>query len=110
MSIVNLQKQSGALLASTAPLTISLSTTNTGDFMVVGVMSDQITDVVTSVSTPLNTFTKIGAGQRIDTNGLGFISMYYCKNITGETTPTLTIAHSGTANLAAVMFGYSGVD
>lgn len=89
---------------------MALATIKAGNFMVVGVASTSTTNTVTSVSTPLNTFTLIGPGVQLGGGGAGFVTLYYCKNIVAETTPTLTVAHSGSISLVGVSAEYSGID
>lgn len=108
---VNLKQQvTGSLNASAADMTARMGTTQSGNLLVAFVTTTDTTDVGASLSTPNNTFVKIGTGIQYAGGGLGYLVMYYAKNIVGETNPVVTYKHSGTVSAAIIVAEYNGID
>lgn len=68
-----------------------------GNLVVVGAYTAATTDVVTSIVDAQNTWTKIGAGQRIGVAGAGFMALYYCANVVGLHNPAVTMTLTSNA-------------
>jgi hypothetical protein len=83
--------------------------TTTGNLIVVGVIVNQTTDTISGIADSQgNTYTKI-RGRRVATTGAYFCTLWYAKNITGGTTPTVTVT-STSAQFNVQAFEISGAD
>jgi hypothetical protein len=99
--------------ASNKGLTNSLaitwgSNTTSKNLIVVGLSLITSSQSVSSISDSQgNTYTLVDVG---DTGGGARAELWYAKNITGGTTPTITATISGSVNVAAFAREYSGID
>lgn len=100
-------KTASKTLAAGTTATVSLGNTTNGSLVVVGCMNDSASlGGITGVSCSGMTFTKIDESQTGDTFFNG--SLWYAYNITGATTPTLTVTFAAGLIGGAIIREYSG--
>jgi hypothetical protein len=91
---------------STVTATWAANTT-TGNLIVVAVGTNSTTTTVSSITdSQSNTYTKIDS----NTAGPGDVEIWYAKNITGGTTPTITVTGSTTGKFVVAANEYFGAD
>lgn len=110
MAITLLQTKTTSKTASAGTTsTVALSTTTTGSLVVVGGNNDKGTTLgITGIACTGMSFTKIediveGGGAIAD------VSLWYAFNITGNTTPTLTVTYAAGLIGGAIVREYSGL-
>lgn len=109
MAATLVQAKSGSNTGTTALAIPLTSNTSTGDTLIVAVNCDQTSDKVSSITATGMTFNKITlASGLIGGGAASYISIWYAFNVTGATTPTVTINKSATSGIEAVLFHYSG--
>ena len=102
-----IQTAHGSTVSNSATLSFSLGNTTSGNMLVVAVTSQtttvsSISDVANGVYTPIYTNYSFTTGF--------FLSLFYVPNITGATTPTVTISLTGLSNpIVAQVREYSGL-
>lgn len=104
------QTKTGSTALNSTALALALaSNTGTGDTVIVAVFLDDTVDDVSSVTATGMTFTKITAASGLDGAGNGYLSIWYAFNVTGATTPTISVNKSKSMTMEAVCFHYSGL-
>jgi hypothetical protein len=104
MAIALVQTQTGTSSSTTLGLTWSGNTT-TGNLIVISIVTTStLSSIVDSQS---NTYSVVGSTLTANTDNN---YTYYAKNITGGTTPTVTITIASTAEIDAIVREYSGLD
>lgn len=104
------QQKTGSNLSTTALPITTTSNTVTGDTIIVGIIGNTATDQISSVTATGMTFAKnTSASGLIGGGAASYVSIWVAENITGATTPTITINKSATWAIEAVVNHYRGL-
>jgi len=111
-SNINMVQSKASTTSGTVATINWTSNTTTGNLIVVGYTLLDSVDQVTSVTDSQgNTYTKItSASGTIGGSAGAYGGVWYSKNITGGTTPSITVTGGGGANINAVAMEFSGID
>lgn len=104
-------KTSSKTVSTGTTSTVALLTTTTGSLVVVAVNTDKGATLggVTSITCAGMTFTKID--ESVEGGGaIADVALFYAWNITGNTTPTLTVNYAAGMIGGAIIREYSGID
>lgn len=112
MAISLIQQTTGSKTNAVAGnCTSVMANTTTGNCLILGIINTATTNKVTGVTDGTNTFVKIDVGVQFGASGTGWITLWYAKNITGLTTPTVTATVTGAGvGSGMVAAEYSGLD
>ena len=110
MGITLVQTKTGQTVLNATALPLALaSNTVTGDMIIVAITIDDNADDISSVTSTGSSFSKITSASGLTGDGFTYVSVWYAFNVTGETTPTITINKSTSVSIEAVLRHYLGV-
>lgn len=105
-----IESNTGANTGVTALVIAKSQNTVTGDMVLVTIIGNTATDQITSVTAPGMTFAKITAVSGLVGGGAAsYVSVWYAYNVTGNTTPSITINKTATWDIQAIVKHYRGL-
>lgn len=105
-----IQQKKGTNTSTTALVIATTSNTTTGDTVIVAINGNSATDQISSVTATGMTFVKdTTASGLIGGGAASYISVWVAENVTGATTPSITINKTLTWAIEALVNHYSGL-
>lgn len=105
-----IQAKVGANTSTTALAIATTSNTVTGDAILVAIIGNTATDRISGIAATGCTFAKVASASGLIGGGAAsYVTVWEAYNVTGATTPTITISKSVTWAIQAVLFHVRGL-
>lgn len=111
MAATRIQGKTGSATSTTA-VSIALNSfdTVTGDVVIVAMIANATANRTSSITATGMSFALLtGSNGVIGGDGLSYVTIWYAYNVTGATTPTLTINKTASCSMQAVAFHVRGL-